>query len=63
MVGAFGGNVVKAGQGVDGEPGVSDSSEQDGNDKDDESGSDRKGVSAQLLVALVAMSTLATLFL
>jgi len=61
VVGQFGGNVGKAGQGVDGEPGVGDSS---GNEeKDDESGSDQKSVGAQLLVTMVAMSTLVSLFL
>jgi len=61
VVGEFGGNVGKAGQGADGEPGVGDSSGDE--EKNDESGSDQRSVGAQLLVALVAMSTLAGLFL
>lgn len=59
VIGEFGGNVGKPGQGEDGEPGVSDeSSEPD----PDESGSGRITVGGRLLVALVAMSVFAGLY-
>jgi hypothetical protein len=64
VIGEFGGNVGKSGQGSDGEPGVGDSSKGDEDDgKDGESGSDRRSVGVQLLVALVVMSSLTALYL
>lgn len=63
VIGEFGGNVGKSGQGSDGKPGVGDSSSGDeGDGKDGESGSGRMSVGTQLLVALVAMSTLTALY-
>jgi len=62
VIGEFGGNVGKSGQGTGGEPGVGDSSTGDEDDgKDGQSGSDRKSVGVDLLVALVVMSTLTAL--
>lgn len=63
MIGEFGENVGKPGQGTDGEPGIGDSDGEDGGDKKEESGSDRRSVGAQLLIALVAVSMLAGLAL
>jgi hypothetical protein len=64
VVGEFGGNVGKSGQVSDDEPGVGDSSQENEDDgKDGESGSDRRSVGAQLLVALVVMSSLTALYL
>lgn len=64
MIGEFGGNVGKSGQGADGEPGVSDSSASNEDEgKDGESGSDRRSVGANILVALVVMSTLTASYL
>jgi hypothetical protein len=64
VIGEFGGNVGKSGQSSDGEPGVGDSSKGDEDDgKDGESGSERRSVGTQLLVALVVMSTLTALYL
>lgn len=62
-IGEFGDNVGKPGQGKGGEPGIGDSAEQDGEKKDDESGSGRRSIGAQLFTALVALSVLAGLFL
>lgn len=59
VIGQFGGNVGKSGQGADGEPGIGDS---DGEDGDDKSGSARKSGGAGLLIALVAVSILAGLY-
>jgi hypothetical protein len=64
VIGQFGGNVGKSGQGAGGEPGVGDSSAGDEDEgKDGESESDRRSVGTQLLVALVVMSTLSALYL
>ena len=64
VIGEFGGNVGKSGQGADGEPGVSDSSAGDEDEgKDGESGSERRSVGAKLLIALVVMSTLTASYL
>ena len=64
VIGQFGGNVGKSRQGAGGEPGVGDSSAGDEDEgKDGESGSDRRSVGTQLLVALVVMSTLSALYL
>jgi hypothetical protein len=63
VIGAFGGNVGKPGQGADGEPGVADSDGQDEDEKEDEkSGTDRKSIGTQLLAALVAMNVLGGLY-
>ena len=61
MIGEFGSNVGKPGQGADGEPGIGDSAGQDDEKKDDKSGSNRRSVGARLLAALVAVSVLAGL--
>jgi hypothetical protein len=57
----FGGNVGKPGQGEDGEPGMNDVSTADV-DGSDTGGSAVKRVGSRLLVALVAMSVLASLY-
>lgn len=69
MIGEFGRNVGKPGQGEDGEPGMSDvstadadGSDQSGDSESDSGGSARKSVGGRLLVALVAMSVLAGLY-
>ena len=69
VIGEFGGNVGKPGQGEDGEPGVSDvgsgnvdDSDQSSDSDSDTGGSAGKSVGGRLLVALVAMSVLAGLF-
>lgn len=61
MIGEFGGNVGKPGQGEDGEPGMSDVSTADV-DGSDSGGSAGKSIGGRLLVALVAMSVLAGLY-
>ena len=65
VIGEFGGNVGKPGQGEDGEPGMSDvnTADVDGPDAGgSDTGSAGKSVCARLLVALVAMSVLASLY-
>jgi hypothetical protein len=63
-IGAFGENVGKPGQGKGGEPGIGGSAgQEEDHKKDDESGSDRRSAGAQLLVALVAMSVFAGLYI
>ena len=62
MIGEFGGNVGKPGQGEDGEPGMSDVSTADVDGESDTGGSAGKSVGGRLLVALVAMSVLAGLY-
>lgn len=63
VIGEFGGNVGKPGQGEDGEPGMSDESEgTEDNEETEESGAAGKGVRGRFLVALVAMSVLLGLF-
>jgi hypothetical protein len=62
VIGEFGGNVGKPGQGEDGEPGMSDVSTADVDGESDTGGSAGKSVGGRLLVALVAMSVLAGLY-
>lgn len=70
MIGEFGHNVGKPGQGEDGEPGMSDvgtanvdkSDQDEDSESDDTGGSAGKSVGGRLLVALVAMSVLAGLY-
>jgi hypothetical protein len=66
VIGEFGRNVGKPGQGEDGEPGMSDVStaDVDGSEdgESDTGGSAGKSVGGRLLAALVAMSVLAGLY-
>jgi hypothetical protein len=66
VIGEFGRNVGKPGQGEDGEPGMSDVSAAgvDGSEdgESDTGGSAGKSIGGRLLVALVAMSVLAGLY-
>ena len=69
VIGEFGRNVGKPGQGEDGEPGMSDvgtanvdESDQDDDSESDTGGSAGRSVGGRFLVALVAMSVLAGLY-
>jgi len=69
VIGEFGGNVGKLGQGENGEPGMSDvstadvdGSDQSGDDQSDTGGSAGRSIGGRLLVALVAMSVFASLY-